>query len=315
MRISQVMELTGLTKKAIHYYEEAGLILPVVNDENNYREYSQSDIDKLVQISVLRQLDVPVKDIKDILVAPEMLKERLEQHLSRMNDELKRLEKSRGILQSCLKGFDAAKGELSQFTKQLALLNQSLEMDARKREGFMKSRLQQIFPGNFGRMLVIHFSPFLNEPIDTPEKEEAWMNIVAFLDGVESVGYVEEMKEMYEMLTEEDMEKYAAFSNENAKKWISISDEELARERERVLKSVHKANSDPDLQSVYRKTSRVSEGVKEQMKSIGYYDMFVENLKILSNDYAVYNKKMTEFYASLDLKFDDEGKIVEHPKN
>mgnify|MGYP000252818645 CR=1 FL=1 len=315
MKISQVMELTGLTKKAIHYYEEAGLIQPVVNAENNYREYSQSDIDKLVQISVLRQLDVPVKDIKDILTKPEMLKEQLELHLSRMNDELKRLEKSRGILQSCLKGFDAAKGELSQFTKQLSVLNQSLEMDARKREGFMKSRLQQIFPGNFGRMLVIHFSPFLNEPIDTPEKEEAWMNIVAFLDRIENAEYVEEMKEMYEMLTEEDMEKYAAFSNENMRKWSRISDEELDRERERALESVRKMTTDPDLQSVYRRTSRMSEGIKEQMKRIGYYDTFIENLKILSNDYAGYNKKITEFYTSLNLKFDDKGRIVEETNN
>ena len=76
MKISEVMEITRLTKKAINYYEEEGLIKPDVNPENNYREYSQSNVDELVQISVLRQLDVSVKLIRAFCFALEVRRDR-----------------------------------------------------------------------------------------------------------------------------------------------------------------------------------------------------------------------------------------------
>lgn len=39
MLISEVCNLTGLTKKAISYYEQQGLIKPI-RGVNRYREYS-----------------------------------------------------------------------------------------------------------------------------------------------------------------------------------------------------------------------------------------------------------------------------------
>jgi len=39
MNIKIASEKTGLTKKAIKYYENEGLINPLKNSENNYREY------------------------------------------------------------------------------------------------------------------------------------------------------------------------------------------------------------------------------------------------------------------------------------
>lgn len=44
MNIKIVSEKTGLTKKAIKYYESEGLINPSKNNGNNYREYSDEDI-------------------------------------------------------------------------------------------------------------------------------------------------------------------------------------------------------------------------------------------------------------------------------
>ena len=310
MKISEVIEITMLTKKAINYYEEEGLIKPDVNPENNYREYSQRDIDKLVQISVLRQLDISVKDIKSIISKPWELKDRLEQHLTRLSDKLKSLEKSKSILQSCLKGFDISDVGISEFTKQLAVLNKSLEMDERSREGFMKRQLQRIFPGNFGRMIVFSFSPFLNEAVDTQAKEVAWLNMVKFLDEVESIEYSDDMKEVYEKLTDEDMKEYEKFSNDNVKKWINITDEELAAEKKQFFEIVSRMNSGTDMQSAWEKTFKMSKSIKEQIKSIGYYEKFIENLKILSSDYDEYSNTRAKFFKSLNVKMDDEGKII-----
>jgi len=308
MKISEVMEITRLTKKAINYYEEEGLIKPNVNPENNYREYSQSNVDELVQISVLRQLDVSVKLIKDIISEPKMLKDTLEQHLISLNDEINRLGKSKNVLMSCLDSISDPNTGISGLTKQLLSLNRSLEMDEREREGFMKRELQRIFPGNFGKMLVIQYSPFLNTPIDTQEKEEAWLNLVKFLDEVEGIEYPEEMKEMYENLTNQDLERFEDFSAKRVKKWIGITEEELLDERKQFFETMNRMNSG-DMQLSWQKTFRMDKSMKEQMKNVSFYDKFNENLKVLSSDYYEYNNTFNEFCKSLNVTVDDVGKI------
>jgi len=309
MKISEVMEITRLTKKAINYYEEEGLIKPDVNPENNYREYSQSNVDELVQISVLRQLDVSVKLIKDIISDPKMLKDTLEQHLISLNDEINRLGKSKNVLMSCLHSISDPNAGISGLTRRLLFLNKSLEMDEREREGFMKRELQCIFPGNFGKMLVINYSPFLNASIDAKEKEEAWLNLVKFLDEVEGIEYPEEMKELYENLTNQDMEKLEKYLAENINKWIGITDEELLAERKKFFETMKKINSDTAMQSSWQKTFRMDKSMKEQMKNVSFYDRFNENLKVLSSDYYEYTNTFNEFTKSLNLKIDDIGGI------
>ena len=44
MKIKQVEELVGITRKNIRFYEEQGL-LNVARAENGYREYHQADVD------------------------------------------------------------------------------------------------------------------------------------------------------------------------------------------------------------------------------------------------------------------------------
>ncbi|MCO5385228.1 MAG: MerR family transcriptional regulator [Desulfosporosinus sp.] len=308
MKISEVMEVTRLTKKAINYYEEEGLIKPCVNQENNYRDYSQSNVDELVQISVLRQLGVSVKLINDIISEPKMLKDTLEQHLISLNDEINRLGKSKNVLMSCLHSMSDPDSGILELTKQLLFLNKSLEMDERERAGFMKRELQRIFPGNFGKMFVIQYSPFLNASIDTKEKEEAWLNLVKFLDEVEGIEYPEEMKEMYENLTSQDLERIERYLAEDIKKWIGITDEELLAERKQFFETMNKMNSDSDMQSCLLKNDRIGKGLKEQMKNVGYYDKFNENLKVLCSDYYEYTNTRNEFFKSLNVKIDDKGK-------
>lgn len=51
MLIKEVCSLTGLTKKAISYYEKQGLI-EVRKGNNGYREYSKEDVASLNKISL-----------------------------------------------------------------------------------------------------------------------------------------------------------------------------------------------------------------------------------------------------------------------
>ena len=66
MLIKEVCERCKLTKKAIEYYEAKNLINPRIL-ENGYRDYSDGDISKLKEISVLRKYGICIADIKKIL--------------------------------------------------------------------------------------------------------------------------------------------------------------------------------------------------------------------------------------------------------
>ncbi len=57
MKINQVEELTGVTKKNIRFYEEQKLISPQRNPANGYREYSMEDVKQLSRIKARAQRD------------------------------------------------------------------------------------------------------------------------------------------------------------------------------------------------------------------------------------------------------------------
>lgn len=67
MNTKQVEELVGLSRQNIRYYEKAGLLTPVREQQNSYRAYSQEDIKRLRIIKMLRMLDMPIKEIERVL--------------------------------------------------------------------------------------------------------------------------------------------------------------------------------------------------------------------------------------------------------
>ena len=58
MKIKQVEELVGITRKNIRFYEEQEL-LSVGRSENGYREYGMEDVKRLKEIRLLRRLVYP----------------------------------------------------------------------------------------------------------------------------------------------------------------------------------------------------------------------------------------------------------------
>ncbi len=64
--ISQVSKITGLTKKALRYYDEQDILKPSLRDEENqYRYYDENDLKKAQLINLLRKFDFSISEIKD----------------------------------------------------------------------------------------------------------------------------------------------------------------------------------------------------------------------------------------------------------
>lgn len=66
MLLNEIAKETGMTKRAVKYYEEKGL-LSVHKDGNGYRNYSPQDVETLKKISVYRKLGISIKDIQSLL--------------------------------------------------------------------------------------------------------------------------------------------------------------------------------------------------------------------------------------------------------
>lgn len=75
MNTKQVEELTGMSRQNIRYYERMGLLEPARDDSNAYRDYSEEDVRRLKLIRMLRMLDMPLKDIQDIINEKVFLRE------------------------------------------------------------------------------------------------------------------------------------------------------------------------------------------------------------------------------------------------
>ena len=75
MNTKQVEEATGITRQNIRYYERQNLLEPARATGNAYRDYSEKDVRRLKMIKMLRMLDMPLKEIRQVLNGDISLKE------------------------------------------------------------------------------------------------------------------------------------------------------------------------------------------------------------------------------------------------
>lgn len=67
-QISQFSKISGLTVKALRYYDEQSMLKPSYRDKNTlYRYYDENDLKKAQLIRLLRSLDFSILEIKEVL--------------------------------------------------------------------------------------------------------------------------------------------------------------------------------------------------------------------------------------------------------
>lgn len=66
-KIGEFSKITGLTVKALRYYDEQEILVPSSRGENNYRLYNEQDFEKAVIIKLLRSFEFSILEIRDVL--------------------------------------------------------------------------------------------------------------------------------------------------------------------------------------------------------------------------------------------------------
>lgn len=86
MTIKEVESRTGMTRPNIRFYEKEGLLDPN-RHENGYRDYTEQDVSTLLKIKLLRQLHVPVEEIRALSEGTRTLDKTLDEHLKEIQQE------------------------------------------------------------------------------------------------------------------------------------------------------------------------------------------------------------------------------------
>jgi DNA-binding transcriptional MerR regulator len=116
MKIKEVSAITGLTKKTIRFYEEAGLIKPQKQAINgrDFREYSDSDIAQLNEIIVLRKAHFTIEEIKNMQDGSQPIQEVFANYYDRVKSEKKELDRLLCVLDAIAAHSLETKAELVQ---------------------------------------------------------------------------------------------------------------------------------------------------------------------------------------------------------
>lgn len=69
LTVNEVSKLTGVSIRTLQYYDKIGLLKPTEYTKAGYRLYDDAALETLQQILLFRELEFPLKDIKDIVTS------------------------------------------------------------------------------------------------------------------------------------------------------------------------------------------------------------------------------------------------------
>ena len=117
--VNEVSKLTGVSVRTLHHYDSIGLLKPAKVTEAGYRLYDDASLRRLHTILLLRQLQFPLKEIRDIMDIPgfdpmEALQQQIEllelqkQHLEDLIAHAREIQKT-GVISMDYTVFDTEK--------------------------------------------------------------------------------------------------------------------------------------------------------------------------------------------------------------
>lgn len=93
MTVHEVSKLTGVSIRALQYYDKIGLLKPTGYTQSGYRLYDDTALETLQQILLFRELEFPLKEIKEIISSADFDREKaLEEQITLLTMKKEHLE-------------------------------------------------------------------------------------------------------------------------------------------------------------------------------------------------------------------------------
>ena len=287
MLLNEIIKEVGMTKRAVKYYEEKGLLI-VNKDNNGYRNYSKQDVNTLKKISVYRKLGIGIKDIQKLLKTDDksillhIYQEKLQEHVLQ-DYELK-------ALKQFIDDGNADKA------------NELLDYQT------VENAIESLLPGKeWANYFKSHFKPFLNIRLTTPEQKQALQNILEYCDKTTlkipfmmEIGMKIANTVSQESRTADEMIAYYRDMNEN----------EYNKLKEKVYAGVKMKTG----MMKYHPSFISQRKMQKELQNKGYNDIFLPNLMVLSPKYAEYKKSLdalnNRICSELGLYYDSNFNLI-----
>lgn len=105
LSIGALSRLSGVSIRALHHYDQIGLLQPSEVAESGYRYYDDAAIERLWQILFYRELDFPLAEIGEILDSPSFDRNRaLTEHRNLLTQKRERLDRLIELVSNAMKG-------------------------------------------------------------------------------------------------------------------------------------------------------------------------------------------------------------------
>ena len=267
---SEIQKETGLTRKAIEYYEDKGLIHPQ-KSENGYRDYSTEDLEILKKVSIFRKLGMSISDIYQCILSGG---DTLSSVLREKQHQLELDEKRKVILEMIVKG------------ESNELINEKVSLLEMKETIYEK--LEIAFPGYFGQTFFAAYQPFLNEPLENDGKD-SFYKYIDYLDRLpsfelteEEKKYIEKISSPFDMKTLKDINQAKLDAVENPKKWL--------KDNENIISHYESYKNSEEYQNSMIK--QIQDKLKNFMKENQYYEIAIPLIRKFSKSYDDYYKKL-----------------------
>lgn len=103
--VKDVVQITGITPRTLHYYDKINLLKPGRESKNSYRVYDINDLERLQTILFLKEMDLTLNEISDIMQLPKKEQSKiLEMHYGRLRRKEQRLKTIINALDDYLAG-------------------------------------------------------------------------------------------------------------------------------------------------------------------------------------------------------------------
>lgn len=274
MLINEIAKKCKITKKAVQYYTQQGLIVPVIM-ENGYHDFSEQDAEILKQVVLYRKLGLSISEIKGVLRNHKELTSILHQRTLEIEREK--------LKQELLKRIE--NGEKVE--------NLETEINNINSNAIIVKRLLELFPSYYGKFISLNFSRYLSGKIETEEQMKAFQQIIEFFDNVPDINLPEDLQQYLDEYLE-------VYSSEEGTKIIS----DILQKKDHAMQNIDEfVENHKEILDDYNKLKqteefknspafRLMEYMKQFCTNNGYYDVFIPAMRKLSPLYNEYYEQM-----------------------
>lgn len=101
-RVGELADVTGMTVRTLHHYEQTGLLAAAGRTSGDHRLYDEAGVERLYRIRALRGLGLSLEETKKVLADGSALAEVLRAHLAHIESEVECMTHLRDRLRSIL---------------------------------------------------------------------------------------------------------------------------------------------------------------------------------------------------------------------